>query len=275
MSAPPFPRIIFLHIPKTAGQSVHHFLEFFVPPDRISPARVNEQLIMMSIDEMRQYQLFSGHMDWSLLDCLDGPKFTFTILREPVSRIISFYLYLLREAKALSPDQLRLPQNAGPRAILELSCDQYFSAGPPDMRTFLDNHYNNFYAYYFAGRRFDARQKLIFHQKFNKDLTDEKIVDMACENIRVLDGIYSLNALHHLENDVRILTGINTAAPTLENLKVNAGDFNNIEERMAELEKLGATQVTFKKLQEMTILDQQIWKKFGEKSEISRLKISS
>ncbi|HVE23405.1 MAG TPA: sulfotransferase family 2 domain-containing protein [Acidocella sp.] len=267
MSDHSYPRIIFLHIPKTAGQSVHHFLEFFVPPEKVSPARVNSQLVTMSISEMRQYQLFSGHLDWSLLDCLDGPKFTFSVLREPVSRIVSFYLYLLREAKGLSSDQLRLPQNAGPRAILELSCDQYFSAGPPDMRIFLDNHYNNFYAYYFAGRRFDGRQKLTLNQKFNKDLTDEKIVDMACENIRVLDAIYSVSELHHLESDIRTLTGINSPAPTFDKLKINTGDSNNIEGRMAELARLGATQVTFNKLKEMTILDQQIWEKFGDQSE--------
>jgi Sulfotransferase family len=270
MSIPPFPRIIFLHIPKTAGQSVHHFLEFLVPPERVAPARVNSQLVRMSIEEMRQYQLFSGHLDWSLLDCLDGPKFAFSILREPVSRIISFYLYLLQEAKALSPAELRLPQNAGPRAILDLSCDQYFSEGPPDIRAFLDNHYNNFYAYYFAGRRFDGRQKLITQKMLDSAFTDEKIVDMACENIGCLDAIYSVDALHHLERDIRAATGLTADAPALQDLHINARDLSNTEERMAELERLGATQITFRKLQEMTILDQEIWKKFGGHVETSR-----
>jgi Sulfotransferase family len=268
-------RFVFLHIPKTAGQSVHHFLEFFVRPEEVAPARVNAQLITMSIHEMRQYRLFSGHLDWCLLDCLDGPKFVFSVLREPLSRIVSFYLYLLREAKTLPPNELHLPQNAGPRAILDLSCDQYFSAGPPDIRNFLDNNYHNFYAYYFAGRRFDARQKLTTQQRFNNALTDEKIVDMACENILCLDAIYSVNALHHLENDIRALTGTHEAAPRLDDLHVNAGDSNTMEERMAELERLGATQVTFRKLQEMTVLDQEIWKKFGKQSETSKLEITS
>jgi hypothetical protein len=265
------PRIIFLHIPKTAGQSVHRFLEFFVPPDRVAPARVNEQLVMMSINELRRYQLFSGHMDWSLLDCLDGPKFTFSVLRDPTSRIVSFYLYLFREAKKLSHDQLSLPQNAGKRAILKLTCDQYFSGGPPAMRTFLDNHYDNFYTYYFAGRRFDARQKLTGQQKIDEAFTDEKIVDMALENASLLDGIYSVNALHRLESDIRALTGISSGGPTLEDLKINTGDSSTTEERIAELEKLGATQVTFKKIQEMTILDQQIWKKVSRHAEPSTL----
>ena len=264
-----------MHIPKTAGQSVHRFLESFVPPERVAPARINSQLVMMSIREMRRYQLFSGHLDWSLLDCLDGPVFTFSILREPVSRIVSFYLYLLREAKALSPEELRLPQNVGPRVILELSCDQYFSEGPPRIRTFLDNHYNNFYAYYFAGRRFDAREELTNQQMVDKSFTDEKIVDMACENIRLLNAVYSVDALHHLERDIRTLIGTNKAAPSLVELRENAWDSRNMDERMAQLEKLGATEVTFRKIREMTVLDQEIWKRFGQQSEAPKLEAAS
>jgi len=48
----------------------------------------------MSITEINRYQVFSGHFDWSLLDCIKGPKYVFTILREPIDRILSFYLAL-------------------------------------------------------------------------------------------------------------------------------------------------------------------------------------
>jgi hypothetical protein len=269
------PSIVFLHIPKTAGQSVHHFLTHFVAHDKIAPARVNEQLVTMSISEILKFQLFSGHMDWSLLDCLPNPKFTFTVLREPVSRIVSFYLYLLREAKALSPEELLLPANAGKQAILKLSCDEYFSAGPPSMRTFLDNHYDNFYTYYFAGRRFDARQKLLGQQQADKTFTSQKILDMAVENLALLNGVYSVDALHLLERDIRALTGISSGGPTLERLRVNTGDSNNINERMAELEKLGATQITFKRIQEMTVLDQQIWQNYNNREEALKFKSAS
>lgn len=268
----PKPKIVFLHIPKTAGQSVHHFLSFFFKPNEISPARINEQLLMMPVQEIRKYRLFSGHMDWSLLDCVDGPRFTFTILREPVSRIVSFYLYLLREAKLLSAEELQLPQNGGKRAILELSCDQYFTAGPMGIRTFLDNHYDNFYAYFFAGRRYDARQKLKGIQAQDKSFTNEKIVEMAIANLKLLDGVYTVDTLGRLEKDIRAATGMTEGGPALETLRVNTGDANDIDQRLSELGKLGATEATFKRIKAMTALDQQIWEKFCEAPELPALK---
>jgi TolB-like protein len=263
----PTTSIIFLHIPKTAGQSVHHFLTYCVEKDKIAPARVNEQLIQMSIPEMRKYNLFSGHMDWSLLDCLMGPKFTFTVLREPVSRIVSFYLYLRREAQKLTPEQLQLPANAGKKAILTLSCDDYFSAGPAGMRAFLDNHYDNFYTYYFAGRRFDARQKLLGQQQSNRSFSNEKILCMALDNLALLDGVYPLHGLHLLERDIRALTGKHFGGPVLENLRVNTGDTDTVEARMESLEKLGATKITFDRIRKMTALDQIIWENFKASAE--------
>ena len=87
-------KVIFLHIPKTAGQSVHAALVNAFGNEAVCPARVNDQLRRMSITEINRYQVFSGHFDWSLLDCIKGPKYVFTILREPIDRILSFYLAL-------------------------------------------------------------------------------------------------------------------------------------------------------------------------------------
>ena len=96
---PEHPNVIFLHIPKTAGQSVHSFLVHLFGQGAIAPARVNEQLIQLSIPQIRKYSVFSGHMDWAMLDCVERPRFVFTILREPTDRILSFYYYLRSEAK--------------------------------------------------------------------------------------------------------------------------------------------------------------------------------
>src|ERR1044071_10007863 len=87
-------RVIFLHIPKTAGQSVHESLRRLFAPEEICPARENFQLLPISIQELRRYRLFSGHLDWCLLDVVPQPRFTFTVLRRPIERIISFYFFL-------------------------------------------------------------------------------------------------------------------------------------------------------------------------------------
>jgi hypothetical protein len=71
--------IVFLHIPKTAGQSVHHYLISNFDEKSIFPARVNEQAIKYTVEEIKKYKIFSGHFDISLLDVVNQPKFVFTI----------------------------------------------------------------------------------------------------------------------------------------------------------------------------------------------------
>src|SRR5437763_13062723 len=129
--------IFFLHIPNAAGQSVHEFLKKIVGPGAVAPARVNDPLYGLSAPEIGRYRLMSGHLDWALLDCVREPKFVFTILRNPVERILSFYFFLRAEARRLSEEALRLPQNQGKEAALNLSCDDYFTRGKPHLRSFL------------------------------------------------------------------------------------------------------------------------------------------
>src|ERR1700722_17141924 len=137
-------RVIFLHIPKTAGQSVHNYLQRAVGAAKICPARENFQLVGKSILELSRYKVFSGHLDWALLDCVAANAFAFTILREPTDRILSFFFFLRGEALRLTPEQIDLPQNQGKKYLLKLSVDDYFCGGPPFIRSFLDSHFDNF-----------------------------------------------------------------------------------------------------------------------------------
>lgn len=127
-------RVVFLHIPKTAGQSVHAALQAAFEPSAIRPARVNEQLRPMGISELNRYQVFSGHFDWSALDCIKGPSYRFTILRDPLERTLSFYFYLRKQqGEALAPAERAMPQHSGRRAAAEMTSDEYFLSGPPHL----------------------------------------------------------------------------------------------------------------------------------------------
>ena len=86
--------IVFLHIPKTAGQTVHHALADMVGIANVSPVRVNEQAVDGRIMPSG-YLLHSGHIDWTELDLIEGNPFVFTILRDPAERIASLYFYML------------------------------------------------------------------------------------------------------------------------------------------------------------------------------------
>jgi hypothetical protein len=251
--------VAFLHIPKTAGQSIHARLVDLFGAAAVAPARVNEQLILMSIADIRRYRVFSGHLDWASLDCMSQPSFTFTVLRNPLDRILSFYFFLRREARALSAAELVLPQNQGKHAALTYSCDDYFTAGPPPIRTFLDNHFDNFYMYYFAGRRFDGRQSLIGRQRADATVTEDRILDLARRNIAVLDRVYTVDNLADLEDDLCRISGSTVTGKPLASLRINAGDNDSTEVRKAKLSEMGATNKTFARLEQMTRLDQVLW----------------
>ena len=266
--------IVFLHIPKTAGQSVHAFLERIVGKSAVAPARVNAGLLKMTREEIRSYRLISGHLDWALLDCVLEPKFVFTVLRDPLERILSFYHYLRAEAAKLDPARLALPQHAGMRAALELSCDDYFCAGPPHLRTFLDNHYSNFYAFYFAGRSYDGRQKIMSQRAVDENFNDIRVVEMALSNLRTLTRVYRVDELNQLEIDVTTFVrnsnllipsgaSLSTHQSGLADMRVNVGDRLSTSQRIDTMRKFGATKRTFDRLEDMTRLDNEIWRNFA------------
>jgi len=257
-------KIVFLHIPKTAGQSVHAALVNGFGEENVAPARVNEQLARMTISELNRYKVFSGHLDWSLLDCIKGPKYVFTILREPMDRILSFYFFLRQEAAGLSPEELESPGRAGMKAALTLSAHEYFTGGPPPIRSFLNAHYDNFYAYYFAGRHYLARNAL--HGQLNRGIISrDRLLEMAHDNMSQLDGVFTVEQMpdvfaairRHADrpilDDEKYRTNVNKAVPR--------------ESRKDLLMGLGATQGTLRKIESYCDMDREIWQKHVERSQ--------
>jgi hypothetical protein len=252
-------KLVFLHVPKTAGQSVHSFLTQFFTADAICPARENFQLLPIPIAKLRDFALFSGHLDWSMLDAVQGPRFAFTVLRNPTDRILSFYFFLRRRAASFNMRELDVPERQGLRAALTLSPDEYFCGGPPILRSFIDNNYDNFYTYYFAGRSFDARAKLKgLTKRSNAPLSEKDILSLAIENLKCLDGIYTTETLPRLEADVVRLLNRRDNYKSLAQTRINIGEGDSTS-RLAELERLGASRRTFSRIEEMTRLDREIW----------------
>jgi hypothetical protein len=192
-------RIAFLHIPKTAGQSIHHSLADLFPKPKVCPARTNEDLHKYSVSDLKQYSLFSGHLDWSLLK-LTGPfDYTFTVLRDPLDRILSFYFYLRKEAERLKKAGKAI--GPGMHAAITLSPEEYFTGGDPGLRSFLDNHYNNFYAYYFASGSYSG------HSQLSKKFAPGSVELFQCAKLGLqsLDAVYTLSSLSKVLHDIGII----------------------------------------------------------------------
>ena len=256
--------IIFLHIPKTAGQSIHVLLQHMFGAEQVSSARVNVHLARMTIPQIRRHRIYSGHFDWPLLDCLPEPRFTFTVLRDPMERILSYYFYLRSQASVLSRAELASPLNRGVQVAVEMSPDEYFLSGAPEMRTFLDNHFDNFYAHYFAGCTYDARQRLIDLCSVGCGPDDSEVVSMSLENMGALSGVYSMAHLDRLQADLQQLATGAPVAMDLRQLHENVGDGSSTVQRLERLRKLGATSATFERLESMIRLDRVIWTRFAQ-----------
>jgi len=246
-------------------------LQSLFQKDEISPSRLNNQLVGMSRSEISKYRLFSGHLDWALLDCVESPKFVFTVLREPRERILSFYFFLRRQAALLSPADLELPQHEGMRAALRLPCDEYFCGGKTHLRLFLDNHYDNFYAYYFASRIFEGRSRILARRQVDTSFDDEKVVRVALDNLAHLDGLYTVDDLTSLETDIKDRAGLkgNGKTTPLQSIRVNVGDTESVGLRGEQLSALGATKQTFNRIDQMTRLDNRIWDAVLEKRKVA------
>lgn len=251
-------KVVFLHIPKTAGQSIHTALVNAYGEDVICPARVNEHLYKMGINELNRYQVFSGHLDWSLLDCVKGPKYVFTVLREPEDRILSFYFYLREEALKLSQDGL-IANKPGKQAILEMTPNEYF-CGKNKFRNFLDDHYDNFYTYYFANRGFQGRSRLIGLIRKGA-LSYDGLKDLAKENMSTLSDVFTIDEMDKVFDKIREISGQQIMDNNSYRVNVNTAVAK--KQRGEIIESLGADFQVFEKIKSFCEFDNLLWKYYS------------
>lgn len=206
--------IVFLHLPKTAGQTVHNALVRAIGPERISPVRVHTQVRPESTQFPPGHALYSGHLDWDRIDVLPPGRFTFTVLRNPFERIASFYFYLRSEALRLPSGALLLPENIGRARALDWTADDYFFGGEPQWQSFIRDHYDNFYCAYFASRRMRGGAAI-------RALPPAEAVARARRGLAQLDGVFDAANLGPLEAAMADRYGFRL---TLAGRRDNAGD---------------------------------------------------
>jgi len=214
--------IVFLHIPKTAGQTIHHALGAMVGARNISPIRVNEQA-KDGNTLPPGYLLHSGHLDWTDLEQVEGDPFVFSVLRDPGERIGSFYFYMRNKAKAAS--EAEVEQRIGLQRIREQSADDYFFGGDEKWQGFIRSMYFNFYCSYFATRMVRGHRHL-------RGLSGTQFIDRAFAGTDAIARLYRVENLVALEDDIERLYGhrIRVAGH-----HVNTGDHRPEERRWPKL----------------------------------------
>jgi hypothetical protein len=97
MAPPNKETIIFLHIPKTAGMTLYQILSRQYAPKAIYTIGGQTELNAfqaLTPEQQAQYRLIRGHLEFGLHTRLPGSASYFTILREPVDRVVSYYYFL-------------------------------------------------------------------------------------------------------------------------------------------------------------------------------------
>ena len=144
-------KILFLHIPKTAGMSLNGLLvrnyrgkkQFNAEIARTTPEawqQCLDRLRNTSPEELEQIAVVKGHFIFGLHDLLPGPSTYITFLRDPVKRLISHY-NMIKRGEGIPADHQLDPTRA----------DWNLGTWPDFLRT-LDNYQTRA----ISGRDFDV-----------------------------------------------------------------------------------------------------------------------
>ncbi|KFI23334.1 sulfotransferase family 2 domain-containing protein [Nitrosococcus oceani] len=96
-------RLIYLHVPKTGGTTLRHLIAKNYPMKsmlHVNGGRVLRNPAVLYKEGELPKSVITGHYDMGhlLYRALEGPFFHLTLLRHPVSRVLSSYNYFLRKS---------------------------------------------------------------------------------------------------------------------------------------------------------------------------------
>ena len=109
MSEKPARPVVFLHIPKTAGSTLYRIIESHYRWETIYTlwqTGTLDEFQQLSPAALAKIEMLRGHFAFGLQQQLPETAVYFTILREPVDRVISYYHFIRRSPKHYCYEQV-------------------------------------------------------------------------------------------------------------------------------------------------------------------------
>ncbi|MES1156510.1 MAG: sulfotransferase family 2 domain-containing protein [Alphaproteobacteria bacterium] len=132
-------RVVFLHIPKCGGSSMHYHFKANYGSQRSGRTVMLDSMEGSAFDpaslaRARTALYVAGHFGWDTLCAVDQNAFRFTILREPFKRLVSLYFYARRLERSAHPGFAKLVE-----AAKRLPFDAFCLNPDPQARALIDN----------------------------------------------------------------------------------------------------------------------------------------
>ncbi|WP_206932221.1 sulfotransferase family 2 domain-containing protein [Roseococcus thiosulfatophilus] len=178
--------LVFLHLPRTGGTTLHEALSKHHAPDEICPMRLN-RLEVLPPEDIARYRFFSGHYRFEHVALTPTPRVTVTVLREPRERVVSLWQHWRRHWPSVTH------KNEGVQLAQELGLRDFLRSDHLEVLEAFDNAL----ARQLAG---DCRARApgVYTRWAWKDrapLTEEEIVEAACRNLSSFDLVGFTGAL--------------------------------------------------------------------------------
>lgn len=252
-------RLVFLHLPKTGGTTLHHHFSEHFAPEEICPERFSN-LAEVPAEAMMRYRYFSGHFYFSDLRFIPGPLYIVTVLRDPVERVLSTYYFWKRHR----PEVIREQGLAGPAAARANDLAGFLDSTEPVV---LDG-ISNTMARYLAGRinvRPDGEYRFVNAGRGIR-ISELEVMQRATTNLLGIDCIGFTSDLAEVYGRVAIAMGL-PQIPKLERLNTRE-DVDEVLEPAGPAEEI--TKPMLDRLRQLTAMDREIYRLLRAQARESR-----
>ncbi|AEY02699.1 hypothetical protein GU3_14730 [Oceanimonas sp. GK1] len=246
-------RVIFMHLPKTGGSTMHKLLEKHFHSSEICPERWN-YLREYQLGELSQYRLLSGHFDYTSCKMIPGlNNKIITMLREPKSRLISLYYFQrAHKAEVIKRERLRLAELANQYTILD-----FFKLEEVQQHTSISNAMVNALIGVSQLRRWEHAADIEDNHRKTTCMTDQQNLSLAKKN---LVNLNAFGIMEHFDDSVKkIFKKINLEVPSSISWENKLNKVMHTNPGLKQVTREPMTEELNEILSKLTALDHQLY----------------